>query len=95
VNETLMLYQQGKSINEIIKQRELTATTVYTHLSAAIEMGLLDVKEVLELDEQKYDEIVFAIESFGDDEERRLKPVFEALDGVYDYGMLRCVQASI
>ena len=68
-----MLYQQGKSINDIIKQRELTATTVYTHLSAAIEMGLLDVKEVLELDEQKYDEIVFAIESFGDDEERRPK----------------------
>ena len=95
VNETLMLYQQGMSIDNIIKERELTSTTVYTHLSAAIEMGLLNVKEVLELDEQKYDEIVFAIESFGDDEERRLKPVFEALDGAYDYGLLRCVQASI
>lgn len=95
VNETLMLYQQGKTIDQIIKQRELTSTTVYTHLSAAIEMGLLDVKEVLELDEKKYDEIVFAIESFGDDEERRLKPVYEALDGAYDYGLLRCVQASI
>jgi len=95
VNETLMLYQQGFTIDQIIKQRELTSTTVYTHLSAAIEMGLLDVKEVLELDEKKYDEIVFAIESFGDDEQRRLKPVFEALDGAYDYGLLRCVQASI
>ena len=95
VNETLMLYQQGKTIEQIIKDRELTSTTVYTHLSSAIEMGLLDVKEVLELDEQKYDEIVLAIESFGDDEERRLKPVFEALDGAYDYGFLRCVQASI
>ncbi|MDH3609127.1 MAG: RQC domain-containing protein, partial [Gammaproteobacteria bacterium] len=95
VNETLMLYQQGKTIDQIIKQRELTSTTVYTHLSEAIEMGLLDVKEVLEMDEKKYDEIVFAIESFGDDEERRLKPVFEALDGAYDYGLLRCVQASI
>ena len=95
VNETLMLYQQGKTIEQIIKERQLTSTTVYTHLSAAIETGLLDVKEVLELDEQKYDEIVFAIESFGDDEERRLKPVYEALEGVYDYGLLRCVQASI
>lgn len=95
VNETLMLYQQGKTIEQIIKDRELTSTTVYTHLSSAIEMGLLDVKKVLELDEQKYDEIVLAIESFGDDEERRLKPVFEALDGAYDYGFLRCVQASI
>ncbi len=95
VNETLMLYQQGKTIDQIIKQRGLTSATVYTHLSEAIEMGLLDVKEVLELDEKKYDEIVFAIESFGDNEERRLKPVFEALDGAYDYGLLRCVQASI
>ncbi|MBT8123520.1 MAG: DNA helicase RecQ, partial [Gammaproteobacteria bacterium] len=95
VNETLMLYQQGKTIDQIIKQRELTSTTVYTHLSEAIEMGLLDVKEVLGLDEKIYDEIVFAIESFGDNEERRLKPVFEALDGAYDYGLLRCVQASI
>ncbi|QMU62707.1 MAG: DNA helicase RecQ [Gammaproteobacteria bacterium] len=95
VNETLMLYQQGKSIDQITKERQLTSTTVYTHLSAAIETGLLDVKEVLELDEQKYDEIVFAIESFGEDKEKRLKPVFEALEGVYDYGLLRCVQASI
>jgi len=95
VNETLMLYQQGKSIDQIIKQRQLTSTTVYTHLSAAIETGLLDVKEVLDIDEQKYDEIVFAIESFADNEERRLKPVYEALEGVYDYGLLLCVQASI
>ncbi len=94
VNETLMLFQQGKTIEQIVKDRELTSTTVYTHLSSAIEMGLLDVKEVLDLDEQKYDEIVLAIESFGD-EDRRLKPVFEALDGVYEYGLLRCVQASI
>ena len=53
------------------------------------------LKEVLELDEKKYNEIVFVIESFGDDEERRLKPVYEALGGAYDYGLLRCVQASI
>ena len=95
VNETLTLYQQGKTIEQIIKQRKLSSTTVYTHLSAAIEMGLLDVKEVLALDEQKYDEIVYAIESYADSTDIRLKPVYEALEGAYDYGLLRCVQASI
>jgi len=95
VNETLTLYQQGKTIEQIIKQRELSSTTVYTHLSAAIEMGLLDVKKVLALDEQKYDEIVYAIESYADSTDIRLKPVYEAFEGAYDYGLLRCVQASI
>lgn len=52
-------------------------------------------KEVLDLDEQKYDEIVYLMESFGESAERKLKPVYEALEEAYDYGLLRCVQASI
>jgi ATP-dependent DNA helicase RecQ len=94
VNETLTLYQQGNSVDAISKLRELKASTIYTHLSEAIEMGLLDVKEVLNINNQEYKEIIFLIETqCGDD--GRLKPVFEALEGVYDYGWLRCVQASI
>ena len=95
VNETLILYQQGKSIGQIVSQRELKNSTIYAHLSEAIEVGLLDVKEVLDLDDQEYDEIVFTIESFEDEEKGRLKAVYEALEEAYDYGVLRCVQASI
>jgi len=61
----------------------------------AIEVGLLDVKQVLDLDEREYDEIVFAIESLEDEEQGCLKQVYEALEESYDYGILRCVQASI
>ena len=43
---------------------------------------------------KEYNEIVFIIETQGSDE-GHLKPIYEALDGVYDYGQLRCVQASI
>ena len=95
VNETLILYQQGKSIGQIVSQRELKNSTIYAHLSEAIEVGLLDVKEVLDLDDREYDEIVFTIESFEDEEKGRLKAVYEALEEAYDYGVLRCVQASI
>jgi len=95
VNETLILFQQGKDVEKIVSKRELKHSTIYAHLSEAIEVGLLDVKEVLDLDDQEYDEIVFAIESLEDEEKGRLKQVYETLEESYDYGVLRCVQASI
>jgi hypothetical protein len=29
------------------------------------------------------------------DENKKLKPVYDALDGLYDYNTLRCVQAAV
>ena len=95
VNETLILYQQGISINEIAQQRDVKETTIYTHLADAIEVGLLDVRDVIKLEDDEFYEIVFSIEALEDEEKGRLKPVFEALDEEYDYGVLRCVLASI
>ena len=74
--------------------RGLKVSTIYTHFSEAIEMGLLDVKQILDISEQEYKEVIFLIET-NTDNEGRLKPVFEALEGEYDYGQLRCIQASI
>jgi ATP-dependent DNA helicase RecQ len=95
VNETLILYQQGIAIDQIAQQREVKETTIYTHLADAIEVGLLDVRDVIDLEDEEFDEIVFLIEALADEEKGRLKPVYEALDQEYDYGVLRCVQASI
>jgi len=95
VNETLILFQQGKNVEQIVSERELRNSTIYAHLSEAIEVGLLDVREVLELDEQEYEDIIFAIESLEDEQKGRLKQVYQALEETYDYGVLRCVQASI
>ena len=95
VNETLMLYQQGLSVEQVAVQRDSKPSTIYSHLADAIEVGLLDVREVLELDDAQYQEIVLMIESFEDESKGRIKPVYEALDEEYDYGVLRCVQASI
>lgn len=95
VNKTLILYQQGIAINEIAKQRDTKISTVYTHLADAIEVGLLTVEDVLDLEKHQYDEIVLTIESLEDNEKGRLKPIYEALDEEYDYGVLKCVQASM
>lgn len=95
VNETLLLYQNGLSITDIAKQRDSKENTVYGHLADAIEVGLLDVKNVLDLDDSEYQEIIMMIESLEDESKGRIKPIYEALDEEYEYGVIKCVQASI
>ncbi len=92
VNETLFLLSQEKDIDSIAQARGITDSTVYTHLAEAIESGLIEPCDVLSLEEEQYKEIINAIELQGDD---RLKPVFEALKENYNYGILKCVQASL
>lgn len=95
INETLILFQQEIAIEDIAQQREIKPGTIYTHLADAIEAGLPDIHDVVEPDEAQYNEIVFVIESMEDEEKGRIKPIYEALDEEYDYGVIRCVQASI
>jgi len=92
VNETLTLLNDGLDIEKIASQRDIKLSTVYTHLADAIEVGLVDAKEVLQLSDGEHNEIINALEMHLDDD--RLKPAFDALDGSYDYGILKCVQAS-
>ncbi|MFV1983608.1 MAG: DNA helicase RecQ [Thiohalomonadales bacterium] len=94
VNNTLYHFQSCKNIDEIAHQRNLKTSTIYSHLSDAIEMGILDVRTVIELDDTEFDEIVNAFNLFSDDN-HILKPVFEALNEEYDYNILRCIQASL
>ncbi len=94
VNQTLMLHEQGLNPEQIAKQRELKISTVYSHLSDGIEAGLLDVKNVLDLEDSAFNEIISTIESLGDEADS-LKAVYQALDEAYDYGVIRCIRASI
>lgn len=93
VNETLLLLNEGHNIETIASKRDIKLSTVYTHIADAIEAGLLDAKKTLQLNDSEYDEIIAALE-MSDDEGGRLKPIFDAFDGNYDYGVLKCVQAS-
>ena len=95
VNETLMLYLQKMSIDQIALKREMKTTTVYTHLADAIESGLLPIFDVINLEKDEYETIVSLIESFENEEKGRLKPVYDALDQEVEYGVLKCIQASI
>ncbi len=95
INETLRLFQQGSKPAAIAAQRELTENTVYTHLSAAIEAGILNLEQVIELDKEAIDEIVYTMEMLQTDEGISLAEVKSTLNDKYDYPVLHCVKASL
>ncbi len=94
VDETLQLLRSGLQVEAIAQQRNLKTTTIYNHLAQAIESGHVGLQQVVELSEADIKTIQNALSAFSDGS-RKLKPVYDALDGTFDYHLLRCVQASL
>ncbi|VAW52639.1 ATP-dependent DNA helicase RecQ [hydrothermal vent metagenome] len=94
VNETLLLFRSGQDINSIADKRNLKATTIYSHLASCIEQGELNLNEVIDLKKNDISIIHETLLSL-DDGSRKLKPTYDALDGMFDYNMIRCVQAAV
>ncbi|MCF6280680.1 MAG: DNA helicase RecQ [Candidatus Polarisedimenticolaceae bacterium] len=94
VDKTLQLFLSGLDIASIAAKRELKDETIYTHLSQAIEAGEIDMMDVLNLKQATVDQIKDALLEEGE-ESVRLKPIFDAFDGEYCYGQLRCVRAAL
>jgi len=91
VRESLRQFLAGASAEQIAAQRNFTAGTIYGHLADAVAAGeQLDLNRLLTKEEQK--EIQAAFEELGSGV---LGPVFEALDGRYDYGRLRLARAGL
>ncbi|MCX6218723.1 DNA helicase RecQ [Spirosoma sp.] len=86
---TLDLYNDGLSIEEIATRRQLTTGSVAGHLVQLAKAGY-DIDLVSLIDPFERREIEKAIGVVGM-EEGRLKPVFDYLEGRYDYGKLTLV----
>jgi len=95
VVESLDLFRSGQSVEKIAEQRSLKTTTIYSHLADALAMRQVSLKEVIALSETEVKEIEDTIISLPNDQKDALKPVYEALNGAYDYGVLRCVRAAL
>jgi ATP-dependent DNA helicase RecQ len=94
VEETLSLLRSGMNAEAIAAHRNLKLTTIHTHLAKAIETGEVELQQVIELSEKEIKVIQNAFLNFGD-EDKKLKPIHEAFEGAYDYGLLQCIRASI
>ena len=91
INETLALHQAGLDIEAICAKRGLSASTIYSHLADVIEAGMLSAADVLDLDDDAISIIEQSAEFLNSKQEGALKPLFEELDGEWNYGILRCV----
>ena len=93
--ESLSLFRLGMGVEQIAAQRGLKASTIYAHLTQAVAEGVLDVLEVTGLRKEEADRIEAVWRALPEAERgMAIKPLFEALGGRYDYGVLRCLRAS-
>ena len=91
--ETLQLFRLGMDAEAIAAQRGLKAITIYNHLAKGIERDEVPLSEVVPLPQHQLEAIRFAIEQYEGG--KRLKPVFDALEGEFSYEVLRCVRSDM
>jgi len=93
----LAALSDGLSAETIAGQCKISIAAVYTELSREIAAGNLNLESVISFTEVELHLIQDTILIFDDPgrEGMQLKPVFEALEGKYSHGVLRCVRASM
>ena len=95
VNQTLAAHLRGLDAEQIAEEREITLATVYGHFAEAIAAGLIETRAVLALDDAEMDEILSAFERCNTLETGKLGPAHAALEGRYDFAVLKCVLAEL
>ncbi len=86
--QTLQLFLDGNSVDDVAHLRSLAPNTIQAHLAAFIRTGELDVHELVP--RQKIPPILNAIEQIGDG---ALSPLKERLGDQFSYGEIRAVIA--
>ncbi len=91
---TWELLKEGLSPEQVAAKRNLAKSTIYTHCAELVEAGELTAAEATGLPESDMRRIVDTYEALATEDKGRLKPLFDKLNGEYDYGLLRCVLAG-
>jgi ATP-dependent DNA helicase RecQ len=95
VRETLELFRGGVPPAVIGERRDLKITTIYTHLARCIEEGELSLRDVVTLNDNEIAAIEYAFSELVPNSPQTIKPVYDAFEGQYDYGLLRCVRVAM
>ncbi len=85
------MFEQGLSVDEIAKRRNLTPGTILTHLTESLEAGEPLAIERL-IAPERYEVIAEALRQIGDS---LLRPVKDALGDDYSYDEIRLVRANM
>ncbi|MCK4710877.1 MAG: HRDC domain-containing protein, partial [Gammaproteobacteria bacterium] len=95
INETLNLFINDQDIPDIASSRELTISTVYSHLSKAIESNVITINDISNIEENDIDLVKYAINMCESEGQDGNKAIFDSLNGEIDYGIISCVRASL
>ena len=87
---TKQLFDSGKNVTQIAKERSLAVSTIYNHLVRFVEKGELEASQIVEKD--KYNEILDYFESTFDPTVAIAKDV---LGEEYEYGEIKAVLAEL
>ena len=93
--ESLMLFKAGMTVEQVGRQQKLSSTVIYNHLAQAIRKKLIAVEEVVELSRDEMSHIEQVMIESAREHGAAMKPVYEALAGSYDYGVLRCIKMGL
>ncbi|MFZ2725151.1 MAG: DNA helicase RecQ [Methylococcaceae bacterium] len=95
VSFSITLFQQGLTIEQIAGQRELKTDTIYTHLSEALEQGIIPLNKVIDLDPAEIKQIEEAFLALPQEQWLSLKLFYEQFAQMYSYGVLRCIRSAL
>ena len=88
--ETCNLFKQGKSANDIAKERSLTVQTIEGHLAHYVRSGEIDIKGLI--NEEKIKKIELAATNFNGG---NITPLKEKLGNEISFGEIKLVLAWI
>lgn len=94
-DESIALFKAGMGIEQVATMQKLSQSVIYQHLSRGIQQGILTVSEVVELPPAEIQQIEQAIIESRTAHGQALKPVFDAMSGVYDLAVIRCVSMGL
>jgi len=92
---SLTLFRSGMSVEQVGRQQKLSTGAIYNHLAQAIRLKQLEVDEVVELPSNERNHIEQVMLECAREHGAALKPVYEALAGSYDMGVLRCIKMGL
>ncbi|MFW1677010.1 DNA helicase RecQ [Pontibacter sp. JAM-7] len=93
--QSVVLFKSGMTVAQVARQQKLSDRVIYNHLAGAVKQGQLNVDEVVELPAAERQQIEQLILEHRTVSGLSLKPVYEALDGQYEMGLLRCLGAAL
>ncbi|WP_075179968.1 DNA helicase RecQ [Neptunomonas phycophila] len=93
--ESVVLFKSGMTIDQVARMQKLSTKVIYNHLAMGIGRGELSVEEVVDLPSAQIISIEQVIQDCQEQFGRALQPVYEALEGAYELGVLMCIRQGL